>query len=136
MELDSDSLVGQEHINTAITFGVDFGNETGSVEAKKYVLAFIQKLFLQREKLDLGCLTDYLQSGVINLWQEVLSSLENSNRKLLGVQSGSLIFTLLCPTVNSIQELKDDLWMKTFSQKMEQLVQEIGGLKICKNCKM
>ena len=124
VELDSDSSVVQEHMDAAIRFDVDLHNLSNPVEAKKYPLAFIQKLFLQREKIDLELLTDYVQSGTVSLWKEVLSTLENS--KLLGVTSGSLIFTLFCPTISSARELKDDSWIKTLSQKMQQLTNNIG----------
>ena len=126
VELDSVSVVGQEHIGKARKFGVNISHLTAPIDAKKYMLAFIQRLFLQREELYLGQLTDYLESGIANLWQEVLLTLEKSSRKLLAVQSGSLLFTLFCPTINSVQELRDDCWLETLTQKMEQLVHEIG----------
>ena len=126
MELDSDSIVVQEHIDSAMRLGVQLGNRDIPVDPKKYLLAFIQKLLLQREKLDLKLLTDYIQSRTVSLWKEVLSTLENSNRKVLDVQSGSLIFTLFCPTISSTRELKDDSWIKTLSQRIEQLANNIG----------
>ena len=126
VEFDSNSFVAQEHIDTEIKFGIDLGSLATPVEAKKYVLAFIQRLFLQREKLFLGQLTGYLESGILTLWQEVLSILENSNRKLLGVRCGSVIFTLFCPTLSSTRELRDDPWLKMLRQKMEQLMYKLG----------
>ena len=131
MELNSDSVVAQEDINRAITFGVHLGSKDTPIDAEKYVLVFIQKLLLQREKIDLGLLTDYLHSSITSSWQEVLSTLENSNRKLLGVLSGSLIFTLFCPTISSIQELQDDTWLKILTQRLEQLVKNIGQRSNC-----
>ena len=126
MKLDSSSVVAQEHIDMAFKFGIDLTNINAPIEAKKSVLAFIQKLLLQREKLQLGLLTDYIESDISILWREVMFALENSNRKLLSVQNGSLIFTLFCPTISSAQELKDESWIKTFTLKMEQLFQKIG----------
>ena len=126
MELDTDSGVTQDHNDAALRFGVHLEHQDTPIDAKKYVLAFIQKLLLQREKLERGLLTDYLQSGIATMWKEVLSVLENSNRKLVDIQSGSLAFTLFCPTSSSAQELKDDSWIKTFKLKMEQLLKEIG----------
>ena len=126
MELDSNCVVDQEHIDMAIKFGIDLSNLSTPVEAKKYVLAFIYKLLLQREKLDLGLLTGYLQSGIAKLWQEVLATLENSNRKLLAIESGSLIFTLFCPTISSARELRNDFWIKILFLKMESLLKKIG----------
>ena len=63
VQVQSNSAVDQEHIDLATRFGVDLGDPTASVEAKKYVVAFLQKIFMQREKINLGHLTDYLQSG-------------------------------------------------------------------------
>ena len=126
MELDSDSVVGQENINTAVKFGIDLSNLSAPVETKKYVVAFIHKLLLQREKIDLGQLTDYLQSSIVTAWQEVLSTLEKSDRKLVVVDNGSIIFTLFCPTTSSARELQDDSWIKTFVQKIEQLLDKLG----------
>ena len=126
MELDSAFVVNKEHINTAVKFGIDLSNLSAPVETKKYVLAFIHKLLLQREKIDLGHLTDYLKSSVVTTWQAVLSTLENSNRKLLDVQIGSIIFSLFCPTINSARELRDESWIRTLTQKMEHLLQTIG----------
>ena len=126
VELDSVSVVDQERINTSVKFGIDLSNLSAPVETKKYVLAFIHKLLLQKEKIDLGRLTDYLQSSVVTTWQAVLSTLEDSNRKLLDVQSGSIIFTLFCPTINSARELRDESWIRTLTQKMEHLLHTIG----------
>ena len=126
MELDNDSVLAQEHIDTAIKFGVDLSNLTAPVEAKKYVLAFIDKLLLQREKLDTGLLTDHIEAGIGTLLKEVMFALESSNRKLLNIQDGSLIFTLFCPTISSALELKDESWIKTFVLKMEQFLKKIG----------
>ena len=126
MELNSDSVVAQEHIDIAVKFGVDLGNLTDPIETQKYVLAFIHKLLLQREKLDHSQLTDYLQSNITTLWKEVLSTFENSDRKLLAVESGSIIFTLFCPTTNARRELRDESWIKDVAWKMEILVKKIG----------
>ena len=122
VELNSDSVVAQKHIDTAVKFGIDLENITPN----KYVLAFIHKLLLQREKLDHGHLSDYLKSNIRTLWKEVLSTLENSNRKLLAVESGSIIFTLFCPTVSSTLGLRDDSWIKALTLKMENFVKKIG----------
>ena len=126
VELDSNSALTQEQIGVAVTFGIDLSNLSAPVDEEKYVLAFIHTLLLQREKIDRGQLTGYLQSGICTLWKEVLSTLENSDRKLVDVQSGSLTFTLFCPTISSTQELRDDSWFKTLTQKLEQFGRKIG----------
>ena len=126
MDIDGECVIGKEQIDTAVKFGVDLSCLTSPVEAKKYVLAFFNKLLLQREKIDRGQMRDYLESKVVTLWREVLSTLENSNRKLLGVQSGSLIFTLFCPNIESLRDLKDDSWIKALTIKMEHLVHKLS----------
>ena len=135
VEVDSDSVVAQEHIDAADRFGVQFGSKDDPIDPKQYLLVFIQKLLLQREKIDLELLTDYIKSGTISLWKEVLSTLENSNRKLLGVQSGSLIFTLFCPTISSARELQNDFWIKALSQKIEQFLNTTGQCRSCNRVK-
>ena len=131
MELDSDFVVSQEHIDRAKAFDVHLDYRDTPIDTKKYLLAFIQKLLLQREKLDRGLLTDYIESRTAILWQDVKTALENSNRKLLSVKSGSIIFTLFCPTPSSVWELQEDSWLKSLTQKMEQMANNIGQ---CGNC--
>ena len=126
MELDSDSVVTQEHIYTAIKFGVDLSKIGDPVEMKKYLLAFIHALLLQREKINLEQLTDSFGSSIVTTWQAVLSIMESSSRKLFDADSGSLTFKLFCPNVSSAQELQDDTWLKTLAQKMELLMHKIG----------
>ena len=126
VELDSDTVVAEEQMETAVKCGVDVSNQGNPIEAKKYVFSFIRFLLLQREKFETGLLNDYLDPGIITMWKEVLSTLESSNRKVVDVKSGSLIFTLFCPTTTSKQELKNDSWMKSLTLKMENLVKKIG----------
>ena len=126
VELDSDSVVSPDHVDTAVKFGIDRNDLGNPTDAKKYVLAFIRKLLLQREKLGIGIQLDYLQSDIVTLWLEVLSMFENHGRKVVGVQSGSLIFTLFCPTVTSKRKLRDESWIKSLTSKMENFVKKIG----------
>ena len=58
----------------------------------------MRKLLLQRVKVNENVLENYLSPAVVKQWQDMLSTLEDKNRKLIDLQSGSLIFTLLCPT--------------------------------------
>ena len=93
MEIQTDSIVSEKNIEAAKKFGVDSSN---LVEAKKYIIAFMKKLLLQKEKNYKNLLEAHLNPIITKLWQEVLSSLEERNRKLLNIQSGSLIFTIFC----------------------------------------
>ena len=121
MELESDSVVAKENIAKALRFGAHSGSQDTQIDTKKYVLDFLQKILLQREKLEAGLLKDYLGSGIATAGQEVFSTLENSNRKLLSIESGSIIFVLFCPTTSSIWQLTDDSWIKSLTLKMENL---------------
>ena len=126
VELDTDSVVAKENIAKAFRFGVHSGSQDTRNDTQKYVLDFLQKILLQREKLEAGLLKDYLESGIATTGQEVLSTLENSNRKLLDVENGSIIFILFCPTTSSIWQLTDDSWIKSLTLKMENLLKKIG----------
>ena len=123
MELDSDSGVDQE---SSAKFGAHLGNQDTPIDTKKYILDFLQNILLQREKLDAGLLKDYLDADIAVVGQEILSSLESSNRKLLAVESGSLLFTLFCPTTSSIAQLTDDSWIKSLTLKMDNLAKKMG----------
>ena len=54
-----------------------------AVDVKKYIVAFFKKLLLQREKLDKGLLIEQVSPMITKMWQEVLSSLEEYNRKVV-----------------------------------------------------
>ena len=67
-------------------------------------------------------LSDYLKLEILEAWQEVLSSLEETNRKVVNVQSGSLIFTLFCPTGQSLLQLQDEKWKIVLQEKVDKLL--------------
>ena len=48
---DSDSIIPPEHVDEAIKFGI---KEIDATDVNKYIVAFMRKLLLQREKLDKG----------------------------------------------------------------------------------
>ena len=126
VELDSNSVVDQEHINTACKFDINLGNLMSPIEAENFALAFIRKLLQQRDKIDRGFLKEYCTPDIVAAWQEVLSALENSNRKLVAVQSGSLILMLFCPTIDSAQQVNDKSWIKSVTSTMENLMKKLG----------
>ena len=126
MEFHSGYRLFQGHISTDADAGAGLSNLGNPNEAKKYVLTLVRKLLLQREKRDVGIQLDDLQSDIVSLWLEVLSMLENHERKVVGVQSGSLIFTLFCPTITSKRELRNVSWIKSLTSKMENFVKKIG----------
>ena len=123
IQSDSDFIVPQEHMDTAIKFGV---KEIDATDVKKYIVAFMRKLLLQREKLDKGVLKNYLNPVITKKLVEVFSGLEDKNRKLIKVQSGSLVFTLLCPTKISRLQLHGDNWRSGIQEKMVELLKLLG----------
>ena len=123
VETDSTSTVSEEHIEAAIKFGVKSADVN---DTKKYIIAFLKRLLLQREKLEKNLLNAHLNSKITKLWQEVLSSLEVTNRKVVNVQSGSLIFTLFCPTGQSLLQLQDENWKIAFQGKVDKLLNALG----------
>ena len=130
MELIGDPKVNQDEMNQAVQFGVDLHNSTNRVQ--EYVVAFFHKLLMQREKIDQGLLTDFLKAEISKAWQEVLSRLEDRNRRVVDVQSGSLIFVLFCLVASSLQQLKSEDWMRDFTPKLELCLSAIGTLDLVK----
>ena len=124
VQSDPNSVISQEHLDTAIKFGIE---KTDPSDTNKYVVAFIKKFLLQRVKIDQNLLDDYLSPEVVKQWQEVLSSLEERNRKLINIQSGSLVFTLFCPTRESRLELQDGNWRIEIQAKIVELLKHLGN---------
>ena len=129
MEIKTDSIISEQQIKEAIQFGTESSN-LPQMDAKEYTITFMKRLFLHNEKVKKNLLEAHLNPVIATLWQEVLSSLEESNRKLIKIQSGSLIFTLFCPTGNSLQQLQDDKWRIDLKEKVEKLLEAFGMLRI------
>ena len=124
VQSDPNSVISQEHLDAAIKFGIE---KTDPSDTNKYVVAFIKKLLLQRVKIDQNLLDDYISPEVVKQWQEVLSSLEERNRKLINIQSGSLVFTLFCPTRESRLQLQDENWRLEIQTKIVELLKHLGN---------
>ena len=123
MDIETDSIVSEEHVEAAIKFGVKTADVT---DTKKYIIAFLKRLLLHREKLEKNLLEAHLNTMIAKLWQEVLSSLEGTNRKVVNVQSGSVIFTLFCPTGQSLLQLQDEKWKIGLQGKVDKLLNALG----------
>ena len=119
-----ETMSKEEADQAAIEFGVK--QSDGKTDTKLYILAFLQRLLHQRQKIDLGLLANYLRPTIAKAWNEVLSILEERKRKVLNIQSGSLVFTLFCPTQESLHQLQDKTWIKTAIQKLEELIHTLG----------
>ena len=123
IDIQSDSVISQQHLDAAIKFGVE---KIDAVDVNKYVVAFLRKLLLQRGKLDESTLENNLNREIENKWQEVLSGMEETNRKLINIQSGSLIFTLFCPTRKSRVQLQYETWKDQIQEKLIDLLRLLG----------
>ena len=124
MEIETDSDISEEHIKTVITFGI----ESSDLDAKIYSIAFLKRLLLHTEKINKNLLGAHLNPVIAELWQEVLSSLEERNRKLINIQIGSLILTLFCPTDDSLLQLQDEKWRIELQVQVEKLLKALGML--------
>ena len=51
VELNSNSVVAQEHIDMAVKFGVDLGDLTDPIETQKYVLALSTSFYYKEKNL-------------------------------------------------------------------------------------
>ena len=124
MEIETNSVVSEKHMKDAIKFGIQPSDLT---DAKKYIIAFLNRLLLHREKVDKNLLEPHINPVVTKLWQEVLSSLEDRNRKLINIQSGSLIFTLFSPiNKKSLLQIQDEKWKIELQDKMNKLLGVLG----------
>ena len=121
--MQSDSTIPDENLDAAIKFGVE---RIDATDTRKYVVAFMRKLLLQREKLENKVMENHLELEIVKQWWEVLSTLENKDRKLINIQSGSLVFTLLCPTRESRVQLQDDTWKDEIQKKIVELAKLLG----------
>ena len=134
MDIQTDSIVSEKTFEAGITFGVDVSNP---VDAKTYTVLFMKRLLLHREKIDKNLLEAHLDPTVAKLWQELLSSLEDTNRKVINLQSGSLVFTLFCPKYNSLVQLQDKRWRNKLQTKVDKLLNALGmfGFIFCESKK-
>ena len=128
LELEPGISVSEEQISIAVRFGVEL--EPDSPDVKKYIIAVLQSLLHQGEKLKISVLDEYIQSAIRTQWKEVLSILQTKGRKLLNVQSGSLFFTLFSPTSDSIEELQGVIWRDKLIEELATLFTIIG--KYCR----
>lgn len=96
------------------------------VDPSKYVAAYLSKLLLQREKLDLGLLDSYLPAEVREAWAGALGTLEETGRKVLAVEHGSVVMTLFCPTGRSLEQLQEEGWRSRAEKSLQTLLKAIG----------
>ena len=118
LEMNTAAEVSQEGVATARSMGVKLGENPR--DPRSYIVALLKHLLLHREKLKKGLLNKRLEKHLetVQWWQGFLSALEKENRKLLDVRSGSVIFTLLCPTEESFSRLEDGI------EKLEAMLKE------------
>ena len=125
MEIETESKISTRHIKAATLLGITSPGFP-RIEAKEYAITFIKMLLLHREKMNKNLLEAPLSPVIATLWQEVLSSLENENRKLVNIQSGSLIFTLFCPSDSSLEQLQDEKWRIELQAQVGKLLKALG----------
>ncbi len=68
----------------------------------------------QHPKIVLGLLDCFIPADVKETWMQLISLLEGNNRKVLGVEKGSLVFKVYCPTMEGGEHLKQ----LTYSNKV------------------
>ena len=100
MQSNSNSTISEETFEMVRNFGIHL-HEKDKENIEGFVIAFLTKLLHQREKIDLGLLDKELPESVKNRWRGILSILEDKNRRVLDLRSGSLNFILFCPSETS-----------------------------------
>ena len=119
IEIQTDSIISKQNVEAAIKFGI---SPSDTVDTKKYIIAFMKKLLLQREKIQRNLLQAHLDASITKLWTEMLSSLEEESRTLVNIHTGSLIFTLFCPKGHSLLQLPDSRWLNDLREKVDKLL--------------
>ena len=123
MQYDSDSVIPQPNMDIGTKFGVE---KEDALEVNKYVVAFLRKLLFQREKNNEHLLENSINRKIEKQWQEVVSKMEDTNRRLINIESGNLVFTLLCPTRESRLQLQDGTWKDEIQGKLTDLLRLLG----------
>ena len=127
IRLDNNELMADEHLDGARAFGVELGDPKDPVTTQAYVVAYFRHLICQREKLDRGLLVDHVKPAIAEMWQKILASLEEGNRRVMDAGHGSLTLTLFCPTTESAEHLQDLEWKKSVSARLEEFLKLIGN---------
>ncbi len=70
------------------------------------VSAFVAHFLYQHPKIVLGLLDSFIPDNVKDAWVELVSLLEGNDRKLVGVEKGSVVFKVYCPTIEAGEQLK------------------------------
>ena len=76
------------------------------METEDTVSAFVAHFLYQHPKIVLGLLDSFIPADVKDAWVQLISLLEGNDKKVLGVEKGSLVFNVYCPTVEAGEELK------------------------------
>ena len=130
MEIETHSVTFEHQLKASIPFGIESSELKNT---QNYIVVFLKKLLLYKEKIGKNTLEVHLNPAIIKSWQEVLCSLEDKNRKLVNIQGRSLIFTLFCPTDNSLRQLQDEKWRIELQEKVDKLLNKIGRYQIYLN---
>ena len=116
MEIEIHSVSSEDQMKASIQFGI-VSSKFKNIQ--KYIIVFLKRLLLYKDKVNKN-------PTIIKLWQEVHSSLEETNRKLVNIQSGSLVLTLFCPTRESRLQLQDEKWIIELQERVDRLLKELG----------
>ena len=125
MEIETHSVTSEDQLKASIPFGIE---SSALKNTQNYIVAFLKKLLLCKEKIGKNALEVHLNPVIIKSWQDVLSSLEDKNRKLVNIQSGTPVFTLFCPTDNSLRQLQDEKWRIELQEKVDKLLHKLGRI--------
>lgn len=124
LEVTTDSVVGDGQRKIARDVGIDLGGDP--INIKTYIIALLQNLLLQREKINQHLFDEILEPEIKSLYSDVLSALEETERHAVAFYHGSLVFTLYCPRQAAKEQLRDETWIKRLSQSLEKFLLALG----------
>ena len=115
-----DARVSEATKQTANHLNIVVDGNNNANESELYITAFTQYFLYQHSKISLGLLDHLLPPGVRDAWDQLISLLERRGRKVLGINKGSILLRVYCPTGASLDDLNEiidtGLVKKTFAE--------------------
>ncbi len=107
IEFGLDARVSEATTQTATKLNIAVDGNNNAKESEMYITAFTQYFLYQHSKISLGLLDHLLPPGVKDAWDQLISLLERRGRKVLGINKGSILLQVYCPTGASLDDLNE-----------------------------
>ncbi len=107
IEFGEDVRVSEVAKKTADKLKIVVDGNNNAKESEMFITAFTQYFLYQHSKISLGLLDHLLPKGVKDAWGRLIALLERRGRKVLGINKGSILMKVYCPTEASLDDLNE-----------------------------